>query len=38
MKVDDLPEPKEWFHDIYRIDGSPFSKSEIKFIKEFLAN
>ena len=35
---DELPEPKEWFHDIYRIDGSPFSKSEIKFIKEFLAN
>jgi len=31
-----LPEPKEWFHDILRIDGSPYSQSEIDFIKDFL--
>ena len=29
-----LPEPKVWFHDIYRIDGTPYSKEEIIFIKK----
>ncbi len=27
------PEPKMWFHDIFRQDGSPYSKDEINFIK-----
>jgi hypothetical protein len=26
-------EPKIWFHDIFRKDGTPFSDDEIKFIK-----
>lgn len=26
-------EPKVWFHDIFRPDGSPYSKKEIGFIK-----
>ena len=29
-----FPEPKVWFHDIYRIDGSPYSKDEIEFIRK----
>jgi len=27
------PEPKVWFHDIYRVDGTPYSQDEIDFIK-----
>ena len=26
-------EPEVWFHDIFRIDGSPFRQSEVDFIK-----
>lgn len=26
-------EPKVWFHDIFRMDGTPFSKEEINIIK-----
>jgi len=26
-------EPKVWFHDIFRKDGTPYSEKEIKFIK-----
>ncbi|HTJ52161.1 MAG TPA: glycoside hydrolase family 2 TIM barrel-domain containing protein [Cyclobacteriaceae bacterium] len=29
----DGKEPKIWFHDIFRKDGTPFSKEEIKLIK-----
>ncbi len=29
----DGAEPKIWFHDIFRKDGTPFSAEEIKFIK-----
>ena len=29
----DGTEPKVWFHDIFRKDGTPFSEREIKFIK-----
>lgn len=28
-----IPEPKVWFHDIYRQDGTPFSQEEINVIK-----
>jgi hypothetical protein len=31
---DEIPEPKEWFHDIYRVDGSPYDEKEIEFIKK----
>ena len=31
-KKDD-PEPKEWFHDIFRKDGTPYDPDEIEFIK-----
>jgi hypothetical protein len=27
-------EPKIWFHDVLRQDGTPFSEEEVKFIKE----
>ncbi|HKO82036.1 MAG TPA: cellulase family glycosylhydrolase [Chitinophagaceae bacterium] len=30
----DGKEPELWFHDIFRKDGSPFSKAEITFIKK----
>ena len=29
-----FPEPKLWFHDIYRIDGTPFSQEEVDFIRK----
>ena len=28
------PEPKIWFHDIFRKNGTPFDEKEIQFIKE----
>lgn len=27
------PEPKVWFHDIFRADGTPFDPAEVAFIK-----
>jgi len=33
---DPIPEPDLWFHDIFRIDGTPFEPKEIEFIKSFL--
>jgi hypothetical protein len=30
-----LEEPELWFHDIYRIDGSPFDQQEVDFLLEF---
>jgi len=30
---DPTPEPSLWFHDILRIDGTPFDQQEIDFIK-----
>ena len=29
-----FPEPKIWFHDIYRSDGTPYSRDEVEFIKK----
>ena len=29
----DGAEPKVWFHDIFRKDGTPYSGKEVKFIK-----
>jgi hypothetical protein len=29
-------EPKVWFHDIFRPDGSPYSESEVKSIRQLL--
>ena len=37
-KRDKIPEPKVWFHDIFRIDGSPYDKNEINIIKKNLSN
>jgi hypothetical protein len=34
--LDEIPEPEEWFHDIFRKDGSPYKESEINFIKQIL--
>ena len=34
--LDEIPEPEEWFHDIFRKDGSPFKETEISFIKQIL--
>ena len=30
------PEPQEWFHDIFRPDGSPFDMGEVEFIKKII--
>jgi len=27
-------EPKVWFHDIFRKDGTPYDKAEVKLIKK----
>jgi hypothetical protein len=35
---DNLTEPNQWFHDIFRRDGSPYSIEEITFIKKILHN
>jgi hypothetical protein len=32
--VPDGSEPKLWFHDIFRKDGSPFDEAEVKLIRE----
>ena len=29
----DGAEPKVWFHDIFRPDGTPYSQQEVEFIK-----
>ncbi|MBA7595584.1 hypothetical protein ES703_02548 [subsurface metagenome] len=31
---DPIPEPALWFHDIFRIDGTPFDQKEVDFIKD----
>jgi len=28
-----IPEPPLWFHDIFRVDGTPFDQAEIDFIR-----
>jgi len=33
---DPIPEPKKWFHDIMRKDGTAFDPNEVDFIKRFL--
>ena len=30
---DSIPEPSLWFHDIFRVDGTPFDQKEVEFIK-----
>jgi hypothetical protein len=30
----DSPEPKVWFHDIFRADGTPFDREEAAFIRK----
>jgi endo-1,4-beta-mannosidase len=32
------PEPKEWFHDVFHPDGTPYLQSEIDLIKYLTAN
>ena len=34
---DNIPEPKVWFHDILRVNGSPYDKEEVAFIKKITA-
>ena len=29
-----IPEPELWFHDIFRVDGTPFDPQEIEFIRQ----
>jgi hypothetical protein len=31
-----FPEPKLWFHDIFRVDDSPYSEEEVVFIREIM--
>ena len=33
QKPETLPEPKVWFHDIFRPDGSPFDPKEVEYIR-----
>lgn len=30
---ENYPEPKLWFHDIFRVDGTPFDQKELDFIE-----
>ncbi|MCL3780096.1 1,4-beta-xylanase [Prolixibacteraceae bacterium JC049] len=30
-------DPPLWFHDIFRLDGTPYKKEEVKFIKEIIS-
>jgi hypothetical protein len=30
---DPIPEPPLWFHDIFRVDGTPFDPAEVEFIR-----
>ncbi len=32
------PEPTTWFHDVFRKDGTPFSKEEVTFIKNITSS
>lgn len=32
------PEPEVWFHDIYRMDGTPYSQQEVDFIRSMTAD
>lgn len=36
--VPDGSEPKIWFHDVFRKDGSPYDKEEISIIRKLTAN
>jgi len=27
-------EPEVWFHDIYRLDGTPWNEKEVEFIRQ----
>lgn len=33
---DEIPEPVNWFHDIFRIDGTAYDDKEVGFIKNIL--
>ena len=34
----DTPEPPEWFHDIFRKDGTPYRQEEVDFIRQMTGN
>jgi hypothetical protein len=34
QKPEKLAEPKVWFHDIFRSDGSPFDATEVEYIRK----
>jgi hypothetical protein len=31
-------EPEVWHHDIFRSDGTPYSRSEVNFIRKMILN
>lgn len=33
QKTEPAPEPKVWFHDIFRADGTPFDPKEVEYIR-----
>ena len=35
---DAIPEPAIWFHDILRVDGTPYSEDEVNFIKQITSS
>ena len=30
--------PEEWFHDVFRTDGTPYKREEVRVIKHFTGN
>ena len=34
---EEIPEPENWFHDIFRIDGTAYDDKEVGFIKDILS-
>lgn len=35
---DPFPEPEVWFHDLFRMDGTPYDPAEIKLFRELTGN
>jgi hypothetical protein len=36
QKPEPNPEPKIWFHDIFRTDGTPFDPKEVEYIQKLI--
>ncbi|MGF1484150.1 MAG: 1,4-beta-xylanase [Opitutales bacterium] len=38
QRIEELPEPEVWFHDILRADGTPYDPDEVALIRELTAD